>query len=78
MQPFSRCGRNPQRRVAVRVRLPRREIPILTPGLITDLLDAEAVPSPQRRRMARRPSLPQCNSAADAPTATNALASMKT
>jgi hypothetical protein len=46
MQPFNRCGRNPQRRVAVRVRLPRREIPILTPGLITDLLDAEAVPSP--------------------------------
>jgi integrase len=40
------AARNPQRRVAVRVRLPRREIPILTPGLITDLLDAEAVHSP--------------------------------
>ncbi len=38
--------RKPQRRVAVRVRLPRKEIPILTPGLITDLLDAEAVHSP--------------------------------
>jgi integrase len=33
----------PQRRLAIRVRLPRKEIPILTPDVITDLLDAEAV-----------------------------------
>jgi site-specific recombinase XerD len=37
--------RNPQRRVAVRVRMPRREIPILAPDLIMDLLDAEALHS---------------------------------
>lgn len=39
------ASRNPQRRIGVRVRLPRREVPILTPDVITDLLDAEARPS---------------------------------
>jgi integrase len=39
-------SRNPQRRAAVRVRVPRKEIPIVTPDLITDLLDAEALYSP--------------------------------
>lgn len=35
-------SRNPKRRAAIRVRLPRREVPILTPDVITDLIDAEA------------------------------------
>jgi integrase len=41
------AGRNPQRRAAVRVRVPRKETPILTPALITDLLDAEGLHSPK-------------------------------
>ena len=39
------AGRKPQRRAAVRVRLPRKEIPILTPDVIADLLNAEALHS---------------------------------
>ena len=38
--------RNPQRRAAIRVRVPRKEIPILAPDVIDDLLDVEAVYSP--------------------------------
>lgn len=36
-------GRKAQRRPAVRVRLPRRGIPILSPDVVADLLDEEAV-----------------------------------
>ncbi|HTX96118.1 MAG TPA: tyrosine-type recombinase/integrase [Mycobacterium sp.] len=39
------ASRNPQRRLAMRVRLPRKDIPILTPGTITELLDLEALHS---------------------------------
>lgn len=35
--------RSPHRSLAVRVRVPRKEIPILNPEVIADLLDAEAV-----------------------------------
>jgi site-specific recombinase XerD len=38
--------RSPHRSLAVRVRVPRKEIPILNPEVIADLLDAEAVYSP--------------------------------
>ena len=38
--------RNPQRRDAVRVRVPRKEVPVLAPDVITDLLDVEATYSP--------------------------------
>lgn len=38
--------RSPQRTVAVRVRVPRNNIPILTPATIDQLLDAEATCSP--------------------------------
>jgi integrase len=40
------ASRNPQRRVAIRVRVPRKEIPVLTPDVIGELLDAEAQYSP--------------------------------
>lgn len=40
------ASRNPQRRVALRVRVPHKEIPVLTPGVVDDLLDAEAQRSP--------------------------------
>jgi site-specific recombinase XerD len=39
------ASRNPQRRLTVRVRLPRKDIPILTPGTVTELLDFEALHS---------------------------------
>jgi integrase len=37
------ASRNPQRRLTVRVPLPRKDIPILSPGTITELLDLEAL-----------------------------------
>jgi site-specific recombinase XerD len=39
------ASRNPQRRLTVRVRLPRKDIPILPPGTIAELLDLEALHS---------------------------------
>lgn len=43
------ANRNPQRRLTVRVRVPRKDIPILTPGTITKLLDLEALYSVEHR-----------------------------
>lgn len=41
------AGRKVQRRPAVRVRLQRRETPVLSPELIADLLETEATYSPE-------------------------------